>query len=335
MKLPKEFWMTLAGTIGIAIFSLLDWIIIDQSRFSLFGLLFRSGNTEWLMASFREVTPVRTYIIALSILLILSFVILLTALIRCKAKERKVLAVSGLGLAVFVSAGFYVIVVANYATIPRTELTVFPLLVFICASIAGSMIIKAPRSAADVVRIITRLFLYISYAALMALLIMTVIDVVRRLIFGIAMTGLTEYSMIFLIVCMAAMSYALVEGRFINVGALVDMLPKGLNLVLEIFVGIAGLIFFALVGWQLIALIESSMRVFREAYFVIGVPRWPMYGMLGLSFVSCALATIVYVYERIVNFKDPKERDILDDPELGFMKETVDIFDNEEMEGAE
>jgi TRAP-type C4-dicarboxylate transport system permease small subunit len=260
---------------------------------------------------------------------------LLAALIRCKAKERNLLTYCGFGLSIFVSSAFYVVVIANYATIPRLELTVFPLLVFVVAALVSSMVYKSPKSAVDVVKLITRIFLYISYAALLALLIMTVFDVVRRMIFGIAMTGLTEYSMIFLIVCMAAMSYALVQGRFVSVGALVDMLPKWVNLTLEIFCGVVALVFFALVGWQLLGLIDSSMRVFREAYFVIAVPRWPMYGILGLSFIANALATIVYVYERIVNFKDPKERDVLDDPELAFIKAQDESEEKEKLGGAE
>jgi TRAP-type C4-dicarboxylate transport system permease small subunit len=335
LNLPREFWLILGATVGIVVFSLLDWIVISGSRYNLFGLWSQSGDAEWLVASFREVTPVRTYIIAFTILLVLSFALLLASLVRCKAKERNLLAYCGFGLSVFVSAAFYVVVIANYATIPRLELTVFPLLVFVVAALVSSMVFKSPKSAVDVIRLITRVFLYISYAALLALLIMTVFDVVRRMIFGIAMTGLTEYSMIFLIVCMSAMSYALVEGRFVNVGALVDMFPKWLNLTFEIFCGIVGFVFFALVGWQLIGLIDSSMRVFREAYFVIAVPRWPMYGILGLSFVSNALATIVYIYERVKNFKDPKERSVLDDPEIAFMKAHDETDEKEKLGGAE
>jgi hypothetical protein len=48
-----------------------------------------------------------------------------------------------------------------------------------------------------------------------------------------------------------------------------------------------------------------------------------MYAVLGAALLACALATVVFVYERIVNYKDPKQKNALDDPEIAHL--TVDV----------
>ena len=166
---------------------------------------------------------------------------------------------------------------------------------------------------------ITRIFQYVSYASISVLTILTVVDVVRRFIFSRTLTGVTEWSQMLLIVSMTAMAHALVEGRFINVGVLVDRFPKKVNLAFEVFMGAVSFAFFFVVGYQLIGQIESSIR-FREAYFMLGTPRWPFYGILGVAFLACALGTVVFVIERILNFKAPGDKDVFDEnPDLAIL----------------
>ena len=321
--LPKAFWVTLAGSVLVVIVTLLDWIKVRDVGYNLFGLWGQSRDSEWLLASFQELAPIRTYIISLSILLIASYALLLASLIRYKSKEHKILSYCGFGLSVFVGALFNIIVIANYASFAALSLTMYPILAFVVATIVISLVRKLPESFCDVVKIITRMFIHISYAALLCLLILTVTDVVRRFFLGIALTGVTEYSQMFLIVSMAAMAHSLIEGKFILVNTLVEKFPKWLNISIEIFMGVCAIAFFCLIGWQLVNQVESS-KIFREAYFMIQVPRWPMYAILGASFLACALATIVYVYERVTGFKDPKQKNALDDPEIAFLKQHDD-----------
>ena len=178
---------------------------------------------------------------------------------------------------------------------------------------------KAQKVTMRVLKIITRVFLYISYLSITVMAVMTVVDVLRRFLFGMTMNGVTEYSQMLLIVSMTAMAYALADGRFISVGILVDRFPKVINFIVEIFMGILSLAFFILIGIQLLKQIEPSM-LFGEAYFMIGVPKWPMYGALGASFLACIPATIVYVNDRIANYKGSGEKSVLDEnPDLAIL----------------
>jgi len=180
-----------------------------------------------------------------------------------------------------------------------------------------------------VMRVVTHVIQFISYASISLLALLTVVDVVRRFIFGVTMSGVTEYSQILLIISMTAMGYALVERRFIVVNEFVEKFPKWVNISMEIFMGAVSCAFFGIVGYMLIVRIESSIR-FREAYFMIGVPEWPFIGILGLSFLACALATVVYVYERIVNYKDPEDRSFIDEPELSILGLTEEDITKDE-----
>jgi TRAP-type C4-dicarboxylate transport system permease small subunit len=166
---------------------------------------------------------------------------------------------------------------------------------------------------------IARALVYVSYAAIIVLAVMTVIDVIMRFAFHKPNSGVTEWSQIFLIICMTAMAHALVEGRFIAVGTLVDRFPKNANLAVEIIMGAISFAFFLVVGWQLIKMVGTSM-MFKETYFVIKTPRWPLYAVLGVAFLASALATVAYVIERVKNFTPPKDKNVFDEnPDLAIL----------------
>lgn len=171
------------------------------------------------------------------------------------------------------------------------------------------------EKAFKVIKTISRSLMYVSYAAMLGMLGITVWDVIMRYIFNRPSSGVTEISQMFLIVAMTTMAHALIEGRFINVGVFVDKFPKKLNIGFEIGMGVAALVFFIIVGTQLLGLTETSIAI-HEQYFILKTPRWPMYMVLAISFLACAMATVVFVIERIKNFKPPGEVDILDNPEL-------------------
>ncbi|MCL2110818.1 MAG: TRAP transporter small permease subunit [Clostridiales bacterium] len=172
--------------------------------------------------------------------------------------------------------------------------------------------------ATKAISIFTKALMFVCYGAMLVMLVLTISDVVARHIFNTPMTGVTEWSQMLLIICLTAMAHACVEGRYVAVGAFVERWPKKANFAIEIIMGVAAIVFFLIVGSQLLVAVETSIR-FNEAYFVLNVPRWPMYMILGISFLACIPATLVHMHKRIKNYKPPSERDILDDPELAIL----------------
>ena len=171
-------------------------------------------------------------------------------------------------------------------------------------------------------RIITRILVVISYLAIVALMLLTVVNVIMRFLFERPNSGATEWSQILLIVSMVCIGHAIAEGRAISVGVLVEKFPRWLNTTLEILMGVLSVAFFIIVGWRLFEQIESSIR-FREAYLMIGVPRWPLYAALGAAFLGSALGTVAYVLDRVVNFRAPKDKGLFEDnPDLAILAHT-------------
>lgn len=172
---------------------------------------------------------------------------------------------------------------------------------------------------AKTIKWITRILIYACYAAVIVMAALTVYDVFMRYVFSKPNSGVTEWSQILLIICMTAMAHALVEGRVTAVGTFVDRFPKKANFAIEIIMGVISLAFFVVVGWQMLKMVGTSMT-FREAYFVIKFPRWPMYLVLGISFLASGLATIAYVIDRITNYRDPKNKSVFDEnPDLAIL----------------
>jgi len=170
-----------------------------------------------------------------------------------------------------------------------------------------------------VLRGICTVLVVISCAAILVLAALTTYNVVMRYILSKPVTGATEWSQMLLIISMLAMGIAVADGRAIRVGMVVDRFPKRVNVAFEIIMGLIALAFFALVGWMLIArlgwLIERG-----KAYLYLGWPEWPMYLALGISFLSCALGTIVFAVNSIVNFKSAKDKDVFDEnPDLAIL----------------
>ena len=179
------------------------------------------------------------------------------------------------------------------------------------------------------IKVITRALIYVCYAAIVVMMVMVVWDVIMRYIFNSPSSGVTEWSQILLIISMTAMAHALVEKRFIAVGTLVDRFPKKVNFGFEIVMGVISFVFFFIVGYQLLNLAINS----HEYYFVIKFPRWPLYTILGIAFLSSALATVAYVIERLTNYTDPKAKTVFDEnPDLAILAYTDDAVVTEEKE---
>ena len=171
---------------------------------------------------------------------------------------------------------------------------------------------------------ITKGMMYISCAATLVLLVMTVSSVIIRQILGIGFIWVTEWSQMMLIIAMTALSRSLIEGRFVSVGTIVDNFPKKVNFAIEILMGALAIIFFLIVGVQFVIAIQMAMEG-NSQYFVIKVVKWPMYAVMGVSFLACAMATVVYVVERIQNYVDPKSKTVFDEnPDLAILALTED-----------
>ena len=170
-----------------------------------------------------------------------------------------------------------------------------------------------------VLKTVCLVFMIISCIVTVTLALFTTYNVVMRYVFGKPSSGVAEWSQMLLILSMTCLGYTFLDGRAIRVDVLVERFPRKINMAFELVAGIISFIFFIIVGYRLFIRIEMAMK-FKEAYFVIKFPKWPMYAALGVSFFTAALGTVSFVITRISAIRTPKDKDILlDNPELAIL----------------
>ena len=148
LNLPKKFWMTFIGAVGVLVFSLFEWVDfghgVSFNLFNLWGKLEDSG-LNWLLGGSSDFQNAKTFMVILSVAFIASFILLVISLIKYQSKERAMIAYLGFGLASLVPAIFMIsIILVINEGIAESGLTIFPFLTFIVAVIALIFFVKKP-----------------------------------------------------------------------------------------------------------------------------------------------------------------------------------------------
>ena len=140
----------LIGTIGIILFSLLDWVNLSIlgyglkfNLFSLAGKLNSSFFREFLSGS-EEVMLLRIVVVILMIALVISFALLTVSLLKPQLKSKQALAYCGFGLCAIVTAIFILAMIYVSLYIEHWILTVFSFLTLGTAIASMIFFVKRP-----------------------------------------------------------------------------------------------------------------------------------------------------------------------------------------------
>jgi len=173
-----------------------------------------------------------------------------------------------------------------------------------------------------IVRILVKIFMYISIAAVVALLVLTITDVSLRLVLKAPITGVIEISQVLLVSIMAAMGAVIIEKRNIEVKAVVEAVPRKVGLGMDIVTLLMSIAYFFILGWQTLESLKFSIQ-FNVVYSMLRLPEWPFMLLLGLSFTVCGFAAVVYLMNRIETRNEIVVKDKTDasgNPELAILK---------------
>ncbi len=77
-----------------------------------------------------------------------------------------------------------------------------------------------------IVRFIVKIFMYVSIAATLGMLGITVLDVILRWVFRSPLPGVIEISQVLLVSIMSAMGAVILEKRNVEVNVVVDAVPR-------------------------------------------------------------------------------------------------------------
>ena len=142
----------LAGTVGVILFSLFNWIKISvwgelNIKATLFSIASELNNNElrYLLDGSDDFTLIRIVSVILVIAMVLSFVLLITSLLmKPQSIAKPTLAYSGFGLCAIVAAIFIVAMIYVSNKIDMWILTVFPFLTLAVAIVAMVFTVKRP-----------------------------------------------------------------------------------------------------------------------------------------------------------------------------------------------
>ena len=167
LNLPKKFWMTFIGTVGLALLFFLDWITIKipdffDSDMKAYGFNLFSINTTFdkiknLLDNFgvksTEFSFLRIFFGALLFFFAVGFLLLVVSLIGYRSKNRAAFAYAGFGIitaacSIFIACIFYV----NSQVAQLSEgivkllfnFTLFPFIALLLSIVALLFFVKRP-----------------------------------------------------------------------------------------------------------------------------------------------------------------------------------------------
>jgi len=164
--LPKSFWAALAGTVGVLLFSLLNWVDASVSygylrdipvrfNFSMLlgnfdetGLYFiqgtQSGDTEVIAQNMNMYATTRIITIISAALIIIALAFLIFALVNNRSRLRAKATVLGFSLSALSSFIFMIYIVISTGETIASGLTLSPLVLF-ALSLVSMMYVKEPE----------------------------------------------------------------------------------------------------------------------------------------------------------------------------------------------
>jgi TRAP-type C4-dicarboxylate transport system permease small subunit len=146
---------------------------------------------------------------------------------------------------------------------------------------------------------ITRVMGYVGCAVMVAMMLLTVVDVFLRRVLNRPILGsleITEYMMVSL--SFLVIAWATLEKRHVLVDVVFSRLPPRLQARFNIVLYILCLLLYGLIAWQSIPEALFNMR-FDERSIVLGMPIFPAFFIVSIGCAMVSLVLLVHVAKLI------------------------------------
>jgi TRAP-type C4-dicarboxylate transport system permease small subunit len=128
--------------------------------------------------------------------------------------------------------------------------------------------------------------------ALVAIVLVALIDVIGSKAFKWPLPGSTEITGVVQVVAIGAgLAFSKIDGRHIRVGLFIDSLKGRGQAALEVFISVLGVALFALAAWMTFEYGLSQFRM-HTGTFLLGIMYYPFSIWLGLCCISICLVII-------------------------------------------
>jgi len=139
----------------------------------------------------------------------------------------------------------------------------------------------------------SRWFEWVGLAAIAAMAITTLIDVIGSKFFLRPLPGSTELTGVIQVIALAGgLAFSKIDGRHIRVEFLVDGLPRRGKAILDLFSSVLGLGLFACAGWMMYQYGNDLMNSGTKT-FLLGIPIYPFTFWIAICCIPMCLAVII------------------------------------------
>jgi TRAP-type C4-dicarboxylate transport system permease small subunit len=139
----------------------------------------------------------------------------------------------------------------------------------------------------------------VAMAVLLAMVLLTVADVVGRYFFNQPVTGTTELTELMVVVVgFLGLAWCAVKGAHLTVDLLMSRLPPKLGVIVDIFTYSAGLVLCAIIAWR--NFVEGiNVERLGVTTALIELPEFPFYWVVGFGFTLLCVVMAAQLIQKI------------------------------------
>jgi TRAP-type C4-dicarboxylate transport system permease small subunit len=139
----------------------------------------------------------------------------------------------------------------------------------------------------------------VAMAVLLAMVLLTVADVVGRYFFNQPVTGTTELTELMVVVVgFLGLAWCAVKGAHLTVDLVMSRLPSRLQAIVDSFNYFAGIVLCVIIAWR--NFLEGiEVQELGTTTSLIDVPEFPFYWVIGFGFVMLCVVMVAHLIQHV------------------------------------
>lgn len=163
----------------------------------------------------------------------------------------------------------------------------------------------------SVFRLVGQRIAFLAVASLLLVALSTVVDVILRNVFGVALYGLNEVSALFVAIAAATcLPYGLVAGAALDVDLVSHLLSERGKRWLAFAGSTLGVVFFAVLGYR-VWLVAGQMAASNQSALMTGLPIAPFFGVMAVAIGLGAVAMLIQAARAATALLDGRPRTVM------------------------
>jgi len=165
-------------------------------------------------------------------------------------------------------------------------------------------LIKITSISEKVLHRATSIFSKVGQAILMAMVLLTVVDVVLRRIFNHPLSSSLELSQVMLvIVVFSSVAYCGIKRGHVRIDALTSKFSPKIQAILNCATGLIGVLLFSAMGWGSIVLALDKLAN-QSVTGILPIPVYPFVFLVAFGSILLALILLVQLIASIISVED-------------------------------